>query len=185
MVVPSTANGFRAAVSALRSLDGGGGWGCEFPHLHAPGGLLCTASGEKTGQGHAWERRPGGAGVPGYSCPGSYTSTFRPSWPGHSQGPPSHPHFIVSAALGPEVSKVRSITELCGLRVSVETYVDPKAQCNASAASASETRSITAIRAPACRMWWLPPLRWVLYPARAASVLWLRGQPLGELQGLC
>jgi len=26
----------------------------------------------------------------------------------------------------PEVSKVRSITELCGLRVSVESYVAPK-----------------------------------------------------------
>ena len=36
------------------------------------------------------------------------------------------PHFIVSVARGPEVSKVRSLTELCGLRVSVETYVAPK-----------------------------------------------------------
>jgi len=46
MVVPSTANGFRAAVSALRSLDGGG---CEFPHLHAPGGPHCAAASEETG----------------------------------------------------------------------------------------------------------------------------------------
>ena len=37
MDVPSTANGFRAAVNALRSLDGGG---CEFPHLHAIGDPL-------------------------------------------------------------------------------------------------------------------------------------------------
>jgi hypothetical protein len=37
-----------------------------------------------------------------------------------------NPHFIVSVARGPEVSKVRSITELCGLRVSVESYVAPK-----------------------------------------------------------
>jgi hypothetical protein len=36
------------------------------------------------------------------------------------------PHFIVSVARGPEVSKVRSITELCGLRVSVGSYVAPK-----------------------------------------------------------
>jgi hypothetical protein len=35
-------------------------------------------------------------------------------------------HFIVSVARGPEVSKVRSITDLCSLRVSVESYVDPK-----------------------------------------------------------
>jgi hypothetical protein len=35
-------------------------------------------------------------------------------------------HFILSVARGPEVSKVRSITELCRLRVSVESYVAPK-----------------------------------------------------------
>jgi hypothetical protein len=39
---------------------------------------------------------------------------------------PHTPHFIVSVARGPELSKVRSIAELCGLRVSVETYVAPK-----------------------------------------------------------
>jgi hypothetical protein len=36
------------------------------------------------------------------------------------------PHFIVSGARGSEVSRVRSITELCGLRVSVESNVAPK-----------------------------------------------------------
>jgi hypothetical protein len=35
------------------------------------------------------------------------------------------PTFIVSVARGPEVSKVLSLTELCGLRVSVESYVGP------------------------------------------------------------
>jgi hypothetical protein len=39
---------------------------------------------------------------------------------------PPNPHFIVLVARGPEVSKVRALTELCGLRVSVETYVFPK-----------------------------------------------------------
>jgi hypothetical protein len=39
---------------------------------------------------------------------------------------PLTPHFIVSVARGPEVSKVRSITEICGLRVSLESYVPPK-----------------------------------------------------------
>jgi methyl coenzyme M reductase subunit C-like uncharacterized protein (methanogenesis marker protein 7) len=41
---------------------------------------------------------------------------------------PLTPHFIVSVARGPKVSKVRSITELCGLRVSVAAYVAPKKQ---------------------------------------------------------
>jgi hypothetical protein len=39
---------------------------------------------------------------------------------------PPTSHFIVSVARGPEVSKVQSLTELCGLRVSVESYVAPK-----------------------------------------------------------
>ena len=45
-----------------------------------------------------------------------------------SKDRPPRPHFIVSVARGPEVSKMRSLTELCGLRVSVETYVAPKGQ---------------------------------------------------------
>jgi hypothetical protein len=39
---------------------------------------------------------------------------------------PLTPHFIVSVARGPEVSKVRSNTEICGLRVSVDSYLPPK-----------------------------------------------------------
>jgi hypothetical protein len=38
---------------------------------------------------------------------------------------PPTPHFIISVARGPEVSKVRSLTELYGLGVSVESYVAP------------------------------------------------------------
>ena len=50
MVVPSTANGFRAAVSALRSIDGGV---CYFPHLHAPRGPLCATGSEEPGPWNA------------------------------------------------------------------------------------------------------------------------------------
>jgi hypothetical protein len=39
---------------------------------------------------------------------------------------PPTPHLIVSVARGSEVSKVRSLTELSGLRVTVESYVQPK-----------------------------------------------------------
>jgi len=56
------------------------------------------------------------------------------------------------------VSNVRSITELCGLRVSVESYAAcewrwshmwlERAFCNASAASALDTRSVTANTRP-------------------------------------
>ena len=34
-------------------------------------------------------------------------------------------------------------------------------------------------------MWGLPPLRWMLYPAGTASVLWLRESPYHELPWLC
>jgi hypothetical protein len=34
---------------------------------------------------------------------------------------PLTPHFIASVKWGPDVAKVRSLTELCGLRVQVET----------------------------------------------------------------
>jgi hypothetical protein len=44
---------------------------------------------------------------------------------------PTLPHIVVLVTRGPEVQKVRSLSELCGLRVSVEAYVAPKAtlQC--------------------------------------------------------
>ena len=35
-------------------------------------------------------------------------------------------HFIVTVSRCPEVSKVSSITQLCGLRVTVEKYTAPK-----------------------------------------------------------
>jgi hypothetical protein len=37
-------------------------------------------------------------------------------------------HFIVTVERDPDVAKVRSLTEICGLRVQVETYVAPKRQ---------------------------------------------------------
>jgi hypothetical protein len=38
---------------------------------------------------------------------------------------PLTPHFIVSVARGPDVAKVRTLTEICGLRVQVEMYNAP------------------------------------------------------------
>jgi len=39
---------------------------------------------------------------------------------------PPTPHFIVSVARGPDVAKVRSLSEPCCLRITVETYSTPK-----------------------------------------------------------
>jgi hypothetical protein len=46
---------------------------------------------------------------------GSHAAAIRPPRSGPSERPPSHPDFIVSVARRPEVSKVPSLTELCGL----------------------------------------------------------------------
>ena len=40
---------------------------------------------------------------------------------------PPTPLFVLSVARGPERQKVRFLSEQCGIRVSVETYVAPKA----------------------------------------------------------
>lgn len=53
-------------------------------------------------------------------------------------------HFIVSVALGPDVTKVRSLSELFGFRVSVESYVAANSHYNSSAASFYYTYSLTA-----------------------------------------
>ena len=90
---------------------------------------------------------------------------------------PLIPHFIVSVARGPEVSKVRSITKLCGMRVSVESWVAPKGplQCKRCQRFGHTQRNCGyAPRCVACGG----------NPTRTAPVLWLRGQPHSELQGL-
>ena len=146
MFVASTANGFRAVVRALRSLDGRG---CDFSHLHAPGGPLCSAPVENLGKGMpetvVWEELE--------ALDIHFRAVMQLRLGRRDQDPakerPFNPHFIVSVAQEPEVSSVRSITELFGLRVSVESYVTPKVPCNANAASASDKRSVTADSRPA------------------------------------
>lgn len=41
------------------------------------------------------------------------------------KGRPWTSHFVVSVPQGPEVTKLRFLTELCGFPVTVETYVTP------------------------------------------------------------
>jgi hypothetical protein len=88
-------------------------------------------------------------------------------------------------ARGLEVSKVRSLTELCVLRVSVESYVAPKGPLQCKRCQRFGPRSVTAdTRPPVRRVWRFPPPRWVLYPARTDPVLWLRDKLNCVLQGL-
>jgi hypothetical protein len=113
MVVPSTANGFRAAISTLRSLDGGEG--VSFHTFTLPE-VRCVRLLVKN---------------PGRGMPESVVREELEALDIHVQGVlqlrssrrhqdptndrPLTPHFSVSVVRGPDVSKVRSITELCGL----------------------------------------------------------------------
>ena len=123
MVVPSTADGFQTAVSALRSLDGKDG--VRFHTFTLPKECCVRLLVKNLGRG-----MPQSVGreelesqiirIHGsLNCvPAVATKT--------PQGPRSHPHFIISVARGSEVSKVRLLTEICGLQMSVGSYVFPK-----------------------------------------------------------
>jgi hypothetical protein len=97
---------------------------------------------------------------------------------------PLTPHFIVSVARGPEVSKVRSVTEIRSLRVSVEMYVAPKGP----------------LQTKRCQRFGHKPRNWGYAPrcvacggfhpsggcctSREQPVLWLRRKPHGKLRRL-
>jgi len=113
MVVPSTANGFRAAVSALRSLDGGEG--VSFHTFTLPEDRCARLLVKNLGRGKPEsvvreELESLDIRVQGVT---QLSSGRRDQDPAKDR--PLTPHFIVSVARGPEVSKVRSINELCGL----------------------------------------------------------------------
>jgi hypothetical protein len=63
---------------------------------------------------------------------------------------PFIPHFIVSGARGPEVSKVRSISEICGTRVSVESYVGRKGPLQCKRCQRFENTQRNCGYAPRC-----------------------------------
>jgi hypothetical protein len=55
-------------------------------------------------------------------CPRITSSPLRAPGPGSRKDRLATPHVIVTMALGPDVSRVRAITLLCGLRTTVEFY---------------------------------------------------------------
>jgi hypothetical protein len=122
--VPETADGFRAAVTALRSLDASRG--VSFHTFSLPEDrsvrLLVKNLGKTMPESVVQEE----LAALGISAQGvMQLRSGRPSQDG-TQDRPLTPHFIVSVPRGPEVTKLRSLTELCGLRISVETYASPK-----------------------------------------------------------
>jgi len=142
LIVPSTTDGFRAAVTALQSIFGKEG--VSFHTFTPPEDrrvrLLVKNLGRDMPQSVVREEPESlNTRVQGVT---QLRSGHR--HPDPTKERPPIPHFIVSVTRGPGVSKVRSLTELCGLRASVESYVAPKGRCNTSVASTSATRSVTA-----------------------------------------
>jgi len=124
VVVTAKADGFRAAVSALRSLDGESG--VSF-HTYSLLKDRCVRLLNK----NLCKRMPEGVVLEELgSLDIRVQGVMQLRYGSRDQDPakdrPANPNFIVSGARGPEVSKVRALTELCCLRVSVETYVAPK-----------------------------------------------------------
>jgi hypothetical protein len=124
MVAPSTADGFRATVSALRSLDGGEGGSFHtfsLPEVRCVR-LLVNNLGKRMPESVVREELESlNIRVQGVM---QLRSGRRDQDPAQDRLPTLH--FIISPARGLEVSRVRSLTELCGLRVTVESYVAPK-----------------------------------------------------------
>jgi len=184
MLVPRTAEGFRATVSALRSLDGSKG--VSFHTFSLPEDCCVRLLVKNLGR-----HMPEDVVREELESLGICVQGVLQLRSGHrdQEAAKAHsltPHFIVTVARGPEVPKVRSLTELCGLRVSVEIYVTPKK--NPAVQALSTLRSYTAVlwlRTPVCCLWWGSPFRRVLHPTAAAEVLQLRRKTHSQLPGLC
>ena len=117
MVVPETADDFRAAVSALRSLDVSKGVSFHtfsLPEDHCVR-LLIKNLGRLMPEDVVREE----LGALGIFVQGvtQLRSGRRDQNPEKDR--PATPYFIVTVARGPEVNKIRSINQLCGLRVTV------------------------------------------------------------------
>jgi hypothetical protein len=113
MVVPSIADGFRAAISALRSLNGREG--VSFHTFTLPEDrcvwLLVKNLDRGMPESIVWEELESlDIRVQGVTQLRSGRRDQDPT----KDRPPST-HLIVSVAQGPEVLKVQSLTELCGL----------------------------------------------------------------------
>jgi hypothetical protein len=124
MLVPRTAGGFRATVSALRSLDGSKG--VSFHTFSLPDDRcvrLLVKNLERHMTKDVVREELENLGI----CLQrvlQLRSGRRDQEVAKSR--PLTAHFIVLLARGPDVVKLSSLTELCGSRVTAETYTAPK-----------------------------------------------------------
>ena len=124
MLVPERGDGFRAAVSALRSLVVRKG--VSFHTFSLPEDRCARLLIKNMGHLMPEEVVREELGALGIFVQGVMQLRSGRRDQNTEKYRPVTPHFIVTVERGPEVTKIRSITQLCGLRVTVETYTAPK-----------------------------------------------------------
>lgn len=124
MLIPETADGFRATVTELRSLDCSKG--VSFHTFSLPEDrsvrLLVKNLGKSMPESAVQEE----LGALDVNVQGVMQLCSGRRDQDAAKDSPLTPHFIVSVPRDPDVMRIRSLSELCGLRVTVETYVAPK-----------------------------------------------------------
>jgi hypothetical protein len=142
MLVPENADGFRATIGALWSL--GEGDGVSFHTFSLPEDrcvrLLLKILGKRMPEAEI----KGELEALRIHVQAVMQLRSRRRNQDIEKNRPLTPDFIVSVARGPDVAKVRSLTELCGLRIQVETYNAPKGPLQCKRCQRSDTRSVTA-----------------------------------------
>jgi hypothetical protein len=146
MLVPETADGFRATIGALPSL--GEGEGVSF-HTFPLAEDRCVRQLLKI-LGKCRPLAENKEEIEALHINAQAVMQVRSKR--RDQDPekdrPLTPPFIVSVARGPHLAKGRFLTDLCGLRVNLETYTAPKGRFNANAAGPLDTRSVTVALRP-------------------------------------
>jgi hypothetical protein len=124
MVMPGTADDFWAAITALRSLDVV--IGVSFYTFSLPEDRCVRLLIKNLGRGMPETVVRVELEDLGICVQGIQQLRFGRRDQDPEKDRPATPHFIVTMRRGPDVSKVRSITQLCGLRTRVEFYTAPK-----------------------------------------------------------
>jgi hypothetical protein len=123
MLVHETADSFWATISALRSLgESEGVWISHFTPGVSVLHLLLKSSGSHIPEVDVWEELD----AVHIHVQVAMQLRLRRRDQDVEKHRPLPPHFVVSVARGPDVAKLRSLTELSSLRQRVETFNAPR-----------------------------------------------------------
>jgi hypothetical protein len=175
MLVPECADGFRATFGALRSL--GEGEGVTFHTFSFPEVRCVRLLLKKLGNRMPEAEIKGE--LEALHIHVQAVMQLR-SWRREQEvekDRPLSPHFIVSVARGPDVAKVRSLTELCGLRVNVDTYNAPKGPMQCKRCQRFGHTQLNCVYTPRCVACGDAHPSGKCHPKAAAEVLQLRRKP--------